>query len=41
MNHVHVFVYIGRPEPLNDAEIIRRISLTKDGKRRIEWVAPL
>ena len=73
-NHFHVFVYIGRPEPLSDAEIVRRISalysdvrfeqvmkkwnelakrpdspsfrrcwfaLTKDGKRRIERVAPL
>ena len=25
-NHFHVFVYIGRPEPLSDAEIVRRIS---------------
>ena len=25
-NHIHVFVYIGRPEPLSDAEIVRRIS---------------
>ena len=73
-NHFHVFVYIGRPEPLSDAEIVRRISalysdvrfeqvmkkwneltkrpdspsfrrcwfaLTKDGRRRIERVAPL
>ena len=23
-NHFHVFVYIGRPEPLSDAEIVRR-----------------
>ena len=25
-NHFHVFVYIGRPESLSDAEIVRRIS---------------
>lgn len=25
-NHFHVFVYIGRPEALSDAEIVRRIS---------------
>ena len=25
-NHIHVFVYIGRPEALSDAEIVRRIS---------------
>ena len=25
-NHFHVVVYIGRPEPLSDAEIVRRIS---------------
>ena len=24
-NHFHVFVYIGRPESLSDAEIVRRI----------------
>ena len=26
-NHFHVFVYIGRPEALSDAEIVRRISV--------------
>ena len=34
-NHFHVFVYIGRPEPLSDAEIVRRISAQMLKER--EW----
>ena len=51
-NHSHVFVYIGYPEKIEDAEIVRtdldhpnsprqKYALAKAGGERIRWVAPL